>query len=1370
MSKVQFTLNGKEVSVDIEEASGKTLNEYIRHNTRFTGTKVSCAQGGCGVCTVAVARPSQPPKSMPSCITPLATMHGAAVITSEGLTSHDNTPHPVAERLAKFNGTQCGFCTPGMVMQLYSTLNSQDGGKAVKESELEQCINGNVCRCTGYRPIIDCAKSFASDTTIKNWIDPSCEVGPYDAARDPIVAFPAEAPLAGSRWVRPASLQAAIDAITKGATPLAGGTAAGVYPELGVVGSNKAFVDISALQELKRVTVDAGFVEIGAAVTWNEFAKQLTPANLSKLASKDMANPAALTELCDRCSSIAGAQVRNAGTIGGNIAITRNKGFLSDWVPVLAALGAKVKYVNKGGQTSMDLLEFVQQQDAFAGLIVGVSLPLPASEVVFKAFRVAKRSRNAHALVNAGFSAALSDGNVKQVKIVLGAVDPKPLRLSNLEQALGEVTAKSVQADPSAVVAGLCEKVRLDLVPLKCNFGRDQTDHIVSGFAVKFIASLFKDSVPKEWGSASYCLHDMPRHTSSKQTFPPVQDLGGDMHKPMPKTTALDQAMGVSKFVDDYARPTGTLIAALVVCPEANVKVVHELDTMVGSARAVLGDSFHALLTAADLGVNELDCFGAGFGDMADMLGKFNENHTQEKQLLLLPADTASHYAGQSVALLLAEGDQPRLVERAALEVSKGLKLERQGPAVIGNLSESPEVTDAQVFTKGNAGAVPKLVEQAKKGTGKEKHVTGRFAKASQSHFYMEGQSLLVVPDEGGITVHAACQAPEAVQRGIMFTTGLQQSKIALKFKRVGGGFGGKVMTPMVLSGLASQAALKLNLPVRLVLPRETDMGMVGGRQEVEGTWSVSVNSSTGKISAIDYELWWAHGAFGDMQRLTPLMAGNAMDMVYGIPNWRVTSHMAKQNVANRTATRAPGHFEAVLLIESLLDGVAAELGLPGHVVREVNFFQGSRNTSGLGGGPAPQSCLEGYSNLTLWKEMKAKVDFENTYKDIQEFNKQNAWKKRGFSMTCARYGMMVAPGQQAKLCIFKDGSLQIAVAGCEIGQGLHTKVGQGVTTAFARSLGAGPPMDSIRFLETSTEQNANGGMTGGSSTSEGAMYASIECAEKLAAQLKPAVKAARKKTADKKNKHPTNGVWFDIVEAYFGAKMGPLPIPQLATATAQHLPPIADMSYETYGVASTELELDVLTGESRVLKSHLMFDIGKSYNPMVDIGQVEGCFIMGMGQNTHEEMHYDKTTGKVLTDNTWTYKPPIACDVPETFNIDLVDMEHNRLSPCCCMGIVKCLSSILSCCAFPWKPSPITKVYKSAKAVGEPPLLLAASVQSAHSAAIVAARGSALPDNYLPIPAKPFNVLPLLSSARPGKASESLETASTATPQSSVA
>jgi len=1344
-SRVLFTLNGELQTVDVEEATVRTLNEYIRCNTQYTGTKLSCGQGGCGACTIILARPSEQPRAVNSCLTPLASVHGAAVLTVEGLSKADGTPHPIAERLAKFNGSQCGFCTPGMVMQLYSTLSNKDGGKACGEKDLENCINANICRCTGYRPIVECAKSFAADTSIKNQMDPSVAVGPYDVSvSDPTIVYPpADVPLQGSRWLRPTSLNELLEMMkTKGAVPLAGGTATGVYPELGVADTTSTvFADITGVKELAEVAVEGNSVRIGALVTWNRFAEFLGDL----IAKGSVTNVEALKAVKLRVGSIAGDQVRNRATIGGQVAIHRTKDFRGDWVTLLLALGATVEVCTPGswasGSSSHDLMDFITDSAPFNGLIKSVLMPLPAENVVLRAWRVAKRSRNAVALANAAFSAVVSSGKVEKVTAVLGAVEPKPVRLKHLERALTGVRSQEVQANASTVLSGLCEKVKADLFPLTCDHGKQQTEHIVTGFVVKFLVAMFGDAAPKDWQSSDYALHDMERSSTAVQSFPTPTDLGGPLNKPITKTTAIDQTTGRAKYTDDMSKPGGTLIAAYIVCHEANV-LVKEINT--APAKQLLGDDFHSVIFADDLGCNTLDPTG--------LLGmKLAPDYIVDTTYhLLLPQAVPSQFSGQPVALLLAHGDKLSVVERAAAACSNSLVLERTDVPTIGGLEGGEEITETMRCHKGKEPADP-VIEKAKEA-GAGQYIAGKFAKKSQAHFYIEGQSVLAIPDEGGITCYVAAQGTDLIQKSICHALGLKQSQVAVKYRRVGGGFGGKLTFPAILATVASQAARRSGHPVRLVLPRDQDMAIVGGRPEMEGTWQVAVEPSSGKIHALSYDLCVAHGAGEDMMRFVGHAAAAAIDEVYGIPSIALAIRYIKQHLPARTACRAPGHLEATMLMEAVIDGVAAQLGMPSHLVREKNFFQGKFNTSGLAGAMLPQGSLGDYSHLAMWASLKSKTGFDQRLKAVQEFNKANAWKKRGIALAPARYGMALTPGNFARVDIFKDGSIQITVTASEIGQGLHTKVGQMVCTHLERELGAGPPLSCIKFLETSTDQLPNGNITGGSTTSEGAMFAACDAATQLAGRLRPCLSQARKLPEENKSK---DGLWFDITSAAFSTKfMGILAIPQNLTAIGVHYPPLTDVMYETYGAAAAEVELDVLTGEWRVLFAHLMFDIGQSYNPMVDIGQMEGAFIMGLGHLTTEAIDYDPTSGKLLTNNTWSYKPPIACDIPEDFKVDLVDMRGNRLNNPVMSAVMSVVGAITGCCAIPWKPTKISKAYKSAKAIGEPPALLATAVKSALSAALVDAAGGPLPAHLVPIPARPFAVLPLLESQQPGSGS----------------
>lgn len=314
--------------------------------------------------------------------------------------------------------------------------------------------------------------------------------------------------------------------------------------------------------------------------------------------------------------------------------------------------------------------------------------------------------------------------------------------------------------------------------------------------------------------------------------------------------------------------------------------------------------------------------------------------------------------------------------------------------------------------------------------------------------------------------------------------------------------------------------------------------------------------------------------------------------------------------------------------------------------------------------------------------------------------------------MTPARYGMFRSSGFKVRLQVCTDASIIVHCAGIEMGQGLHTKVAQVISSKLKTLTGVDSvAMDTIRFTNNSTlAQDAQPG-TGGSTGSELSCFAAEDACVKLAATLKPF-----------KKKSMTT--WKELVAASLEFKiLGVLLDPPNLEADGFYKMPLVDLAYETFGVAMCEMEIDTLTGESRVLAAHLLFDAGPSFNPAVDIGQVEGSFIMGMGQILTEGMRFDRETGAVLTDNTWTYKPPIASDVPEEFIVELVDMEGQRVDTNAA-HMQNTLYSTMGAVGVTGKTTSVDKKLKSAKATGEPPLLLCLSVHAALRAAITAARG----------------------------------------------
>jgi len=311
---------------------------------------------------------------------------------------------------------------------------------------------------------------------------------------------------------------------------------------------------------------------------------------------------------------------------------------------------------------------------------------------------------------------------------------------------------------------------------------------------------------------------------------------------------------------------------------------------------------------------------------------------------------------------------------------------------------------------------------------------------------------------------------------------------------------------------------------------------------------------------------------------------------------------------------------------------------------------------------------------------------------------------------------------------------------------GLHTKVGQAITSRFNELIGCGPPIDVIRFLATSTGQNPNGSPTGGSTTDELCVYSALVAVDELAARLKQGFMTSYASQAGTKLRKES---WFDVISSCFETITFDMQVPTDLSAIGMYMPKVSDVYYETYGAAFSEVELDVLTGEAHVCKTHIMYDIGSSLNPMIDVGQVEGAFMMGLGHVMQEGVDFDHTTGRCLTDNTWSYKPPLASDVPHQFFVDLVDLKGQRGNGTHRFA-GECLAGLQACFGLPWKRSRIPPIYKSAKCVGEPPILLAQSVHSAHMQALLAARHTdPLPDHMLPIPAKPFVTLPLLDGIR---------------------
>ena len=1337
---MEFALNGEGYRVDPADAAGVTLNEFIRTKTRFKGTKLSCAQGGCGACTVAVTTQNSAgepqTKTVPSCLVPLVSVAGSAVTTVEGLKkaacpSGGYGAHPVQERLVAMHGTQCGFCTPGMVMQMWGGLTQAraQGGSALTERQIEDMdiLAGNLCRCTGYRPIQDTLKSFAKDTTVQDNVAGS-PVGSYDAKRcDP--KFPKFLAQSGGQgdeskqWSRPRTLQEAMKIWASGddISIVSGHTAWGVYPDLcrlrGVPTARpeSRVLQVDRVAEMKAIRTTGGRVEIGAAATLAELADALSSTE----------GPAAAA-IRDHVLLIAGHQVRNVASVGGNLMMVREKGFASDLATLVAAAEGQVTYVDKKGAKRTDpVAKFLQSAGDAKGPVMMVSVSVRVTGQ-FLSYRAALRPRNAYSLINAGLAYDLgSDGKITRARVVFGAVSRFPVEAEKLSKALVGLRA-STAIDAIDKLMPLLEDVYQVFTD---DEHKQYRTRVAQAFLLRF-AQAMGGSVD------AVALHARgTRQTHTKQSFAEVdreQKAMAPLFQPHAKTTARAQATGGARFTDDAPKPKMLLHAAYVTIPDAAATFV-KLDTK--AAEAALGSDLVKVISASDLDAKERKIRWKDYRKFPTPPGH-DTTDEWEAEWVFLPAGVPSQYGSQPVAVVLATSQ--RLAESAAALIrldgyAKPGSGSGSGRVVTTEPEDAPIApgTTPYQFSRGDVKKTTARFEAAEKAAEKDSDaksavrlVRGSFNKRAQANFYIEPQTCMVEPDEEkGLIVNIAAQGVDYPRKVIASQLGVKESGVQINMRRLGGGFGGKISRSIPSALVASIAAVRTGRPVRFVLPREVDMAMNAGRQTLVGDWKALADVKTGRVLAVQFDLLMGQGSHNDYGDLHTMMIGQCVDMVYNLDSVVLNLTVKQTHDGPSTAVRAPGHLEAVMLIESVMDGVAGRLDLPAELVRETNFYPTDRllGTQGLKGGMLPPAFCEKMTLIPVWNKLIRDSKYTERKRRVAEFNATNRWRKRGIAVTPAKYGMFRVGGHGARVDVLSDGSLQISTNGVEMGQGLHTKLGQTALAVLRSRLGVTASLDLVRFTNQNSHVFPNGSGTGGSTTSEQCAFAVEDAARKIADRMKPFIKSAQK-MAKKKGKPAFD--WVDLVRA--GMK-GTTPF-WTANFSAQgwYRPELKDFSYDTYGCCVSEVEIDVLTGESKTLYSHLMFDLGASMNPAIDMGQIEGAYVMGLGQMLLEERKHT-STGALASTNTWSYKPPTAYDIPETFIVDCVDMrkqENTSAWP----AVLGTLGSALSTFGMFHKPTKGKQIMRSSKATGEPPVLFSYSIMSALRNAVIATGRSADP------------------------------------------
>ncbi len=597
--------------------------------------------------------------------------------------------------------------------------------------------------------------------------------------------------------------------------------------------------------------------------------------------------------------------------------------------------------------------------------------------------------------------------------------------------------------------------------------------------------------------------------------------------------------------------------------------------------------------------------------------------------------------------------------------------------------------------------------------------LNGTLSIGGQDHFYLEGQVSLAVPQENGqMLVYCSTQHVSEVQELIARALDVENNGVIVETRRMGGAFGGKETQAAQWAVIAALIANETKRPANLCLDRDSDMIMTGKRHDFFVEYKVGF-SGKGIVEGIDVMLASRCGCSADLSGPINDRAIFHVDNSYYLKNITITSKRLKTNTVSNTAFRGFGGPQGMIVIERIMDEIAFELGLDPTLVRSRNLYgKTTRNTTPYGMRVSDNVLPE------LIEQLKRNAIYTKRRKLVEQFNQSSPVIKRGISLTPVKFGISFTTtflNQAGALVhVYKDGSIHVSHGGTEMGQGLFIKVAQVVAEVFQID-----PVH-VKPCATRTDKIPNTSATAASSGSDINGMAAKIAAEEIKQRLidfavdeykvsKSSVKFAPEgiKIGRKTVRFKTLAYQAYLARVFLSAQ-GFYATPKIHYDADKGRG--RPFYYFAYGAAVSEVAIDSLTGETKVLRADILHDCGQSLNPAIDMGQIEGGFIQGMGWLTTEELFWDET-GQLQTHAPSTYKIPTCSDVPDVFNVKIWKQGKN-----------------------------IEQTIYRSKAVGEPPLMLAISVYNAIAQAIAAAKGSeSLPQ--LDTPATPERILLAISN-----------------------
>ncbi len=628
-------------------------------------------------------------------------------------------------------------------------------------------------------------------------------------------------------------------------------------------------------------------------------------------------------------------------------------------------------------------------------------------------------------------------------------------------------------------------------------------------------------------------------------------------------------------------------------------------------------------------------------------------------------------YYGQPIFAVIAKTNT--LAKKAALKVKIELKISKPIVSIEEALKKKSFVLKPKHLTRGNI----------KDGFKKSDNILkGKLYSGGQDHFYLEGQIAMTIPQEdNNLLVYSSTQHPSETQQIIGKVLKQNYNSIHVIVRRIGGGFGGKETQSFLFAAITSIAAKKLSKPVKLRVDRDDDMIMTGKRHDFLFDYEVGFKNS-GEILALKIMMASRCGISPDLSGAINDRAIYHIDNAYFLPNIEINSYRCKTNTVSNTAFRGFGGPQGMFCIENIIENIAQKLNREASEIRKINFYKDKIKNTTHYGMKITDNVIEDIFNKLIKKSnyKKRKIEIDN-------FNKKNKVLKKGIAITPVKFGISFTTTHLnqggALVHIYTDGSIHLNHGGIEMGQGLMTKLALVASNEF------GLNYEHIKISSTDTEKVPNTSASAASATTDINGAAIVNAINNIKSGLNEFIYDYFK--TNSKIKYENNFVYFDKRKISFKelintAYLNRIPLSSsgfyktnkinVNTKTLQGRP----FLYFTYGAAVTEVIIDKLTGENKILQVDIIHDVGNSINKRIDKGQIEGGYIQGLGWLTTEEVSW-KSNGVLTTHSPSTYKIPTAGETPFKFNVEIYDRGLNK-----------------------------EKVINRSKAVGEPPFMLAIS------------------------------------------------------------